>query len=125
MSWNLTYSFLIQVARYQVAIDKLKKQTNIDDLDRIVEFYNNFEQENLDLFSKTEQINNDIDAAAQQLRELEKEIERYEEPETQAESEKRGQLANLNVLKSAMKCDADVIFVEISDTGSGSRERVR
>ena len=88
---------VLQVEFYQVAIDKLKKQTNIDDLNTIVNFYNNFEQENHELFSKTEQIDNDIDAAMQQLKELEKDIDLYEEPETEAESQKRGQLADLNV----------------------------
>eukprot|EP00331_Platyophrya_macrostoma_P023331 CAMPEP_0176452010 /NCGR_PEP_ID=MMETSP0127-20121128/28251_1 /TAXON_ID=938130 /ORGANISM="Platyophrya macrostoma, Strain WH" /LENGTH=376 /DNA_ID=CAMNT_0017840323 /DNA_START=19 /DNA_END=1145 /DNA_ORIENTATION=- len=87
-----------EVLEYEMIFDKLKKETNLTDIDEIVRLYNNHEQENQKLFAESNAMLGEAENLEKQLRELDVIISQYENNDDEyTKSAKR----KLEQLKSA------------------------
>ena len=77
--------------------DKLKKETNLNDIDEIVRLYNNHEQENQRLFGESNAMLVDAESLEKQLQELDVVIGQYENNDDEYTRSAKKKLEQLKV----------------------------
>lgn len=77
--------------------DKLKKETNLDDIDEIVRLYNNHEQENQRLFAESNAMLAEAEKLEKQLSDLDAVIAQYENNDDEYTKSAKKKLEQLKV----------------------------